>query len=84
MPLQQAASLRVKKKFGAGEVHSIELFSLYDTKHKGMMLQPKLIFSPEDAFLVEFGMIIFDGKGESIFGRFDDNDQIYLKATYSF
>jgi len=48
------------------------------------MLQPKLVISPEDAFLVEFGMMIFDGDKESIFGRFGNNDQVYLKGTYSF
>jgi hypothetical protein len=84
IPLQQATSFRVKKKFGAWEVNWIELFGLYDIKHKGMMLQPKLVISPEDAFLVEIGMMIYDGDEESIFGRFDNNDQIYLKGTYSF
>jgi hypothetical protein len=84
IPLQQAASFRVKKKFGAWEVNWIELFGLYDIKQRGIMLQPKLVISPEDAFLVEFGMILFDGDEESIFGRFGNNDQVYLKGTYSF
>ena len=84
IPLQQATSLRVKKKFGEWEVNWVELFGLYDIKHNGIMLQPKLVISPEDAFLVEFGIMIFDGDEESIFGRFDDNDQFYLKGTYSF
>ncbi len=60
------------------------MFGLYDMKYKGIMLQPKLVISPEAAFLVEFGMIIFDGDEESILGRFNDNDEIYLKGTYSF
>ncbi len=84
IPLQQATSLRVKKKLGAWEVNWIELFGLYDIKHRGVMLQPKLALSPEDAFLVEIGLIIFEGDKDSIFGRFDNNDQIYLKGTYSF
>ena len=53
-------------------------------KLKMSLLQPKLVISPESAFLVEIGMILFDGDEESIFGRFDNNDQIYLKGTYSF
>ena len=84
IPLQQAASLRVEKKFGDGEVNKLELFGLFDLKHQGIMLQPKLVISPEDAFAVEVGMMIYDGDEESIFGRFDNNDQVYLKGTYSF
>lgn len=84
IPLQQAATFRIERKFGAGEVHRVELFGLYDIKHQGIMVQPKLILSPEDAFAVEVGMIIYDGDEESIFGRFGNNDQIYLKGIYSF
>jgi hypothetical protein len=84
IPLQQAASLRIEKRFGAGEVHRVELFGFYDIKHQGMMLQPKLVLSPEDAFSLEIGMMIFDGDKESIFGRFGNNDEVYLKCTYSF
>jgi hypothetical protein len=84
IPLQQAASLRIEKKFGPGEVHRVELFGLYDIKHQGMMLQPKLVISPADAISLEIGMIIYDGKSESIFGRFDANDGVYLKCTFSF
>ncbi len=84
IPLQQAASLRIEKRFGAGEVHRVELFGFYDIKHRGMMLQPKLVLSPEDAFSLEVGMMIFDGDKESIFGRFGNNDEVYLKCTYSF
>jgi hypothetical protein len=84
LPLEQAASLRIEKKFGAGEVHRVELFGLYDIKHRGIMLQPKLSLSPQDAFTVEIGTIIFEGKSQSIFGRFDKNDQFYFKCTYSF
>jgi hypothetical protein len=84
MPLQQAVSLRIAKKFGEGDVHKLELFGLYDLKHQGMMLQPKLVISPEDALSLEIGTVIYDGDEESIFGRFDANDEVYLKCTYSF
>lgn len=84
IPLQQATSVRIQKPFGAGDVHQIELFGFYDIKHEGMMLQPRLILSPEDAFKLELGMVIYEGDEESIFGRFDDNDEVYLKCTYSF
>ncbi|KPL26742.1 MAG: hypothetical protein AMS23_00505 [Bacteroides sp. SM1_62] len=84
IPLQQAASLRIEKKFGDYDQHRVELFGFYDIKDQGMMLQPKLVVSPEDAFSLEIGMVIFDGDKESIFGRFGNNDEIYLKCIYSF
>jgi hypothetical protein len=48
------------------------------------MFQPKLILSPEDAFEIEVGVILYYGEEESIFGRFEKNDLVYLKGTYSF
>ncbi|MDP8206707.1 MAG: hypothetical protein P9L92_08610 [Candidatus Electryonea clarkiae] len=84
MPLQQAASFRVNRDFGYGEAHSIELFGYYDIKESGLLLQPKLILSPEDAFDVETGVIVFAAEEESLFGRFEENNQVYIKCTYSF
>ena len=77
-------TFRVKKNFGYGEVHGIELFGIYDIRDRGLLFQPKLTLSPDDAFEIEMGVILFAGKEESIFGRFDNNDEVYLKGTYSF
>lgn len=84
LPLQQATSFRVEKKFGEGGAHSVELFGIYDVEDRGILFQPKLIISPVDALDVEIGMIFFDGEKESIFGRFTSNDEVYMKCTYSY
>jgi hypothetical protein len=84
IPLRQASSFRLEKKFGEIEEHSIEIFGIYDIKDHGLSFQPKLILSPEDAFDIEFGLIFYYGEKESVFGRFENNDQVYLKGTYSF
>ena len=84
IPLQQAATLRLGKSFGAIEQHSVEIFGIYDIKDNGLIFQPKLILSPADAFEVEFGAILYSGDEESIFGRFKNNNEIYLQVTYSF
>jgi len=84
IPLQQAASFRFEKSFGEIEEHSVEVFGIYDIKDRGLIFQPKLILSPEDAFAIEFGVILYYGKEESLFGRFENNDQVYLKSSYSF
>ncbi|MFC1561392.1 hypothetical protein ACFL6I_01845 [candidate division KSB1 bacterium] len=84
LPLQQAVSSRISKKFGASEQHSVELFGIFDTEESGYILQPKINFSPEDALVFEFGFALYGGKTNSLFGRFGQNDEISLKATYSF
>ena len=84
MPLQQASTFRLEKKFGEIEEHSVEIFGIYDIKDHGLLFQPKLILSPEDAIDIEFGLILYYGEEESLFGRFENNDQVYLKGTYSF
>ncbi len=84
IPLQQACSFRLGKSFGEIEEHGIELFGIYDIKGHGILFQPSLTLSPEDAFEIELGLIFFAGEKESIFGQFERNDQIYLMGTYSF
>jgi hypothetical protein len=84
IPLQQAVSFRLEKSFGEIEEHSVEVFGIYDIKDNSIMFQPKLILSPEDAFEIEVGVILYYGEEESIFGRFEKNDLVYLKGTYSF
>jgi hypothetical protein len=58
--------------------------TIYDAKHPGFMFTPKLIYSPEDAVSVEVGGAFFGGETESLFGRFKENDEVYVKGTYSF
>jgi hypothetical protein len=84
LPIQQAISCRIEKKFGEGDAHRVELLTLYDPKHTGIMLISKLAYSPEDAFVVEIGGALFSGKSPSLFGRFNRNDELYLKGTFSF
>ncbi len=84
IPLQQALSCRLEKPFGSGEAHSMEIFTICDLKNSGFLLQPRLTISPEDAFEIQLGTIIYNGDTESLFGRLGRNDEIYLKCTYSF
>lgn len=84
LPVEQALSCRIEKKFGPGEAHKAEVFALYDLKNRGLLLQPKLSISPEDAVNLEVGYILYAGDDSSLFGRFDRNDTAYVKATFSF
>jgi hypothetical protein len=66
--------------FGYAETRNVEIFTIYDIKDRGLLLQPKFSVSPEDAFEIEFGYILYNGTDESVFGRFEKNDQVYLKG----
>jgi len=84
LPLQQALTCRFEKKFGLSEEYKLELFGIYDLKDNGAMITPKFFYSPEDGFNIEVGYNIFDGTTESFWNRFQNNDEFYLKCTYSF
>ena len=83
-PLQQALTTRIAQPFGSGDVHSIELFCIYDLKDEGFLAGPKIRYSPEDAVVLEVSASIFNGKSNSMFGRFSKNDAVSIKCIYSF
>ncbi len=83
-PMRQAFSSRFSRDFGPSEQHSAEIFTLYDIDESGYMVQPKIIYSPEDALNLEFGLNLYGGGSESMFGRFKKNDEVYIKAEFSF
>jgi hypothetical protein len=84
MPIQSAVSCRIEKKFGEGDAHRAEIMALYDLKQYGFMVTPKLVYSPEDAITIEVGVTFFDGESASLFGRFVNNDELYVRGIYSF
>lgn len=84
LPLKQALTCRLEQKFGQAEEFKAELFGIYDLKDNGALITPKFFYSPEDGFNIELGYNIFTGKEESFWYRFQDNDELYLKCTFSF
>jgi hypothetical protein len=84
LPLQQALTCRFEKEFGQTEEYKFELFGIYDLKHSGALIIPKFFYTPEDGFTIEAGYNLFDGVKKSFWSRFQHNDQVYLKCTYSF
>lgn len=84
IPLRQALTGRVELRFGSGAAHAVEIFGIYDLDNDGYLMGPKLTLSPEDAVNIEIGASIFNGSGNSLFGRFTYNDCMYVRCTYSF
>ncbi len=84
LPLKEALTCRLEKKFGQAEELKAELFGIYDLKDNGIMFVPRFFYSPEDGLNFEIGYNIFAGDSESFWTRFQHNDELYLKCTYSF
>lgn len=84
LPLKQALTCRFEKKFGQAEEYKIELFGIFDIENNGVLVTPKFFYSPEDGFNIELGYNLFDGASDSFWHRFQPNDEVYLKCTYSF
>ncbi|MFC1555447.1 hypothetical protein ACFL67_00030 [candidate division KSB1 bacterium] len=84
LPIRRALASRLSKAFGSSEQHSMEMFGIYDIEKEGYILQPKVKLSPEDALVFELGLALYGGKMESMFGNFGKNDELYLKAEFSF
>jgi len=84
IPVQQAMTFRLAKNFGEADADSVEVFGIWDIKEGGILAGPRIIISPADAVKVELGASIFDGTEGSIFSLFNKNDELYVKAAYSF
>jgi hypothetical protein len=66
------------------EEGSIRMLTIYDESNASGL--GRLIFGYKiaDSIALESGFDYFWGSVNSIFGQFDDNDNIYIKLTYSF
>lgn len=61
----------------------LELFAYIGLNEPDALLRPKATYTLADGFEIVAGADIFLGQ-EGTFGRFDGNDQAYLKVKYSF
>jgi len=84
LPIHQAVSIRVEVPFGFAASNSIELFSIYDMEEPGAMVGPKFKMAVDDNLKIETGLVLYDGDYGSVFGKLDQNNNIYLKCIYSF
>lgn len=66
------------------EVGNIRMLTIYDESNASGLGRLIFSFKVADSISLESGFDYFWGNINSIFGQFDDNDNIYLKLTYSF
>lgn len=73
----------ISKEFFNGRLKP-ECRFYYDVDGDASMLNPKLIMSHWEPFILELGAELFDGAEETPLGIYDENDLVYLTATYNF
>jgi hypothetical protein len=66
------------------EAGKIRMLTIYDETHESGLGRLIFDYKIADGISLESGFDYFWGSGNSIFGQFDDNDNIYLKMTYFF
>lgn len=48
------------------------------------MFRPKLIWTPKPNWRVSFGLDIFGGKPQGVFGTYDAHDRIYAQVRWAY
>lgn len=68
----------VNRKFGG----SLEAELLYVTSlnRTDYMLRPKLVWNMTQEWRAQFGVDVFGGPDDGLFGRFDDSDRVYVEV----
>ncbi|MCK5690702.1 hypothetical protein KAI87_15585, partial [Myxococcota bacterium] len=88
--LHEYAMIRVDHKFLDGEL-KVALGGLVETPNfeemadnYGISIFPEVIWKPRDNVDFILGWFYLDGKGESLFGSFKEDDQAYLKVKVAY
>lgn len=71
---------------GTRLTHSLETEALLVSmlNRRDYMFRPKLKWAAAKNLKVTFGVDIFGGKSNGLFGRYDDSDRVYTEARWSF
>lgn len=80
--IDKMVTLRVNRTF-LRETLTLELFSYIGLNEPDALVRPRVMYNFADGFRIQAGANVFAGD-EGRFGRFDDNDMVYLKIRFSF
>jgi hypothetical protein len=75
-------SLLLGGKFGAAL--EPELLIIHSVNRSDHLVRAKLGWIPQRNWRLTFGVDVFSGPVTGLFGRFDDNDRVYLETRYDF
>lgn len=73
----------VNREFWRGDL-MLKLRYALDIRDGGMFLTPEAILKSFRNLELSLGAYLFFGPSDTLFGRYQDNDQAFLKATYRF
>jgi hypothetical protein len=63
----------------------MSLFALWSPDEKDVYLRPKITYKASDELALTLGGIIFEGdEGDTFFGQFEGNSNVYGRVRYSF
>ncbi|MCK4554741.1 hypothetical protein KAU19_07360 [Candidatus Parcubacteria bacterium] len=83
--IKSSVSLWIKTGFLNNTIEP-EFTGIFSIDRTDYLLRPKINYNLSDNWKIACGADIFEGdeKGRGDFGRFEKNDRIYLKASYTF
>ncbi len=73
----------LRKEFSNGDI-DVECRFYYDLSGNASTLNPKVRLSFWEPIIFEIGGEWFDGSNQTVLGRFDDNDQLYMSVEIKF
>jgi len=84
-------SFRFEKKFWNDELRIVPFGGVIAVNdwddagnNYGLAGSPEVTYYPSDNVEITLGAFLMDGKGNNMFSRIKDQDQLYLKAKVSF
>jgi len=79
---ESGASVLLRGKLGAK--WEPEILWIQSLNRSENLIRPRLTWHPEKNLRAAFGFDIFNGSGNTYFGRFNDRDRVYVELRYDF
>jgi hypothetical protein len=72
------------EKFFLYQTLLISLFAFYSPGESDCLVRPRITYRFTDRFSSTLGANVFGGSGATVFGRLDDDDNVYIWARFDF
>jgi hypothetical protein len=79
---EPGGSILINRK--VGDDFEAEILAVTGFNRTDYMLRPKVVWRFAPSWRGQFGLDVFGGEANGLFGRFDDADRAYVEARYDF